>query len=114
MHSFLVNFALISLLQQKNITMYDTMDACGAISDRPCWASRFIFFVKLTNLHSILSEHKAREDNVITLLLPWSVNKSQMSARLQYATISYQLLKILRRRKDGQSMSARLKCANIS
>ena len=35
-------------------------------------------FVKLTNLHSILSEHKAREDNVITLLLPWSVNKSQM------------------------------------
>ena len=37
-----------------------------------------LFFVKLTNLHSILSEHKAREDNVITLLLPWSVNKSQM------------------------------------
>ena len=73
-----------------------------------------LFFVKLTNLHSILSEHKEREDNVITLLLPWSVNKSQMSARLKCADISYQLLKILRRRKDGQSMSDRLKCANIS
>ena len=47
-----------------------------------------LFFVKLTNLHSILSEHKAREDNVITLLLPWSVNKSQMSARLKCANIS--------------------------
>ena len=60
-----------------------------------------LFFVKLTNLHSILSEHKAREDNVITLLLPWSVNKSQMSTRLKCANISYQLLKILCRRKDG-------------
>ena len=37
-----------------------------------------LFFVKLTNLYSISSEHKAREDNVITLLLPWSVDKSQM------------------------------------
>ena len=27
-----------------------------------------LFFVKLTNLHSILSEHKARDDNVITVL----------------------------------------------
>ena len=43
MHSFLVNFALISLLQRENITIYDTMDARGAISDRPCWASLFIF-----------------------------------------------------------------------
>ena len=73
-----------------------------------------LFFVKLTNLLSILSEHKAREDNVIILLLPWSVNKSQMSARLRCANISYQFLKILSRRKDGQSMSARLNCANIS
>ena len=73
-----------------------------------------LFFDKLTNLHSILSKHKAREDNVITLLLPWSVNKSQMSARLKCANISYQLLKILRSQKDGQSMSTRLKCANIS
>ena len=73
-----------------------------------------LFFVKLTNLHSILSKHKAQEDNVITLLLPWSVNKNQMSARLKCANISYQLLKILHRQKDGQSMSARLKCANIS
>ena len=63
-----------------------------------------LFFVKLTNLHSILSEHKARDDNVITLLLQWPVNKSQMSARLICANISYQLLKILRRRKDGQSI----------
>ena len=63
-----------------------------------------LFFVKLTNLHFILSEHKAWEDNVITLLLPWSVNKSQMSTRLKCANISYQLLKILRRRKDGQSI----------
>ena len=37
-----------------------------------------LFFVKLTNLHSILSEHKAREDDVITLLLTWSVNKSNV------------------------------------
>ena len=73
-----------------------------------------LFFVKLTNLHSILSENKSREDNVITLLLPWPVNKSQMSARLKCANISYQLQKILSRQKDGQSMSARLKCANIS
>ena len=72
------------------------------------------FFVKLTNLHTILSKHKAPEDNVITLLLPWPVDKNQMSARLKCANISYQLLEILRRRKDGQSMSARLKCANIS
>ena len=27
-----------------------------------------LFFVKLTNLHSILSEHKARDDNIITVL----------------------------------------------
>ena len=27
-----------------------------------------LFFVKLTNLHLILSEHKARDDNVITVL----------------------------------------------
>ena len=27
-----------------------------------------LFFVKLTNLHSILSKHKARDDNVITVL----------------------------------------------
>ena len=47
-----------------------------------------LFFVKLTNLHSILSEHKSREDDVITLLLPWSVNKSQMSARVKCANIS--------------------------
>ena len=115
MHSFLVNFALISLLQRENITIYDTMDARGAISDRPCWASRFFLGgVKLSYLHSVLSEYKAREDNVIILLLPWSVNKSQMSARLKCANISYQLLKILRRRKDDQSMSTRLKCANIS
>ena len=40
MHSFLVSFALISLLQRKNITIYNTMDARGEISDRPCWASR--------------------------------------------------------------------------
>ena len=73
-----------------------------------------LFFVKLTNLHSILSEHKVRENNVIALLLPWSINKSKMSTRLKYANISYQILKILRRRKDGQSMSVRLKCANIS
>ena len=73
-----------------------------------------LLFVKLANLHFVLSEHKAREENVITLLLPWSVNKSQMSARLKCANISYQLLKILRRQKDGQSMRARLKCANIS
>ena len=33
MHSFLVNFALISLLQRENITIYDTMDARGAITD---------------------------------------------------------------------------------
>ena len=63
--------------------------------------SHGLFFVKLTNLHSILSEQKAREDNVITLLLPWSVNKSQMSTRLKCANISYQLLKILRWQKDG-------------
>ena len=43
MHSFLVSFALISQLQRENITIYNTMDAHGAISDRPCWASRFIF-----------------------------------------------------------------------
>ena len=43
MHSFLVNFALISLLQRENITIDDTMDARCSISDRPCWASRFIF-----------------------------------------------------------------------
>ena len=73
-----------------------------------------LFFLKLANLHSILSEHKARENNLITLPLPWPVNKSQMSARLKCANISYQLLKILHRRKDSQSMSARLKCANIS
>ena len=63
-----------------------------------------LFFVKLTNLHSILSEHKARDDNFITLQLPWPVNKSQISARLICANISYRLLKILGRRKDGQSI----------
>ena len=72
-----------------------------------------LFFVKLTNLHSILSEHKAREDNVITLLLPWSVNKSQMSAS-QMCKYFLSTPKYSRWRKDGQSMSARLKCANIS
>ena len=73
-----------------------------------------VYFLLNYPIYTILSEHKAREYNVITLLLPWSVNKSQMSARLKCANISYQLLKILRQRKNGQSMSARLKCANIS
>ena len=90
-------YALISgkfcfniLLQRKNITIYDTMVARGAISDRPCWASRpghGLFFVILTNFHSILSEHKARDDNVNTRLLLWPVNKSHMSARLKCANI---------------------------
>ena len=43
------------------------MDARSAISNRPCG----LFFVRLSNLHSILFEHKARDDNIITLLLPW-------------------------------------------
>ena len=63
-----------------------------------------LFFVILTNFHLILSEHKAPDDNVNTRLLLWPVNKSQMSARLKCAKISYQLLKILRRQKDGQSI----------
>ena len=62
-------YALISgkfcfdiLLQRKNITIYDTMDARGAISV----GRHGLFFVILTSFHSILSEHKARDDNVNT------------------------------------------------
>ena len=103
-------YALISgkfrfniLLQWKNITIYDTKDARGAISDRPCCAARFIFCY-ITNFHSTLSEHKAQDDNVNTRLLLSPVNKSQMNARLKCTNISYRLLKILRRQKDGQSI----------
>ena len=63
-----------------------------------------LFFVILTNFHSILSEHKARDDNANTQLLLWPVNKSQMSVRLKCANIFHRLLNILRQRKDGQSI----------
>ena len=103
MHSFLVSFALLSYHNGK-ILLYTTlwMPAVQFLIDHV--GRHGLFFVILTNFHSILSEHKARDDNVNTRLLFWPVNKSQMSARLKCANISYRLLKILRRQKDGQTI----------
>ena len=81
MHSFLVSFALISYYNGK-ILLYTTlwMPAVQFLIDHV--GRHGLFFVILTNFHSILSEHKAPDDNVNTRLLLWPVNKSQMSAKL--------------------------------
>ena len=103
MHSFLVSFAIISYYNGK-ILLYTTLWMPAVqflIAHVGCHG---LFFVILTNFHSILSEHKAPDDNVNTRLLLWPVNKSQMTARLKCANISYRLLKILHQRKDGQSI----------
>ena len=103
MYSFLVSFALISCYNGK-ILLYTTlwMPAVQLLIDHV--GRHGLFFIILTNFHSTLSEHKARDDNVNTRLLLWPVNTSQMSTRLKCATIFYRLLKILRWRKDGQSI----------
>ena len=103
MQSFLVSFTLISYYNGK-ILLYTAlwMPAVQFLIDHV--GRHGLFFVILTNFHSILSEHKAPDDNVNTRLPFWPVNKGQMSARLKCVNISYRLLKILRLRKVGQSI----------